>query len=340
RGHKGDRHRLFRIVRQLEIDQRADREYSTVGHQEGVAVGRRCCQRGGADSGICAWPVLDHDRLAEPLLKPPRDDTRERVRQPPAGFGTMILIAWVGYRSWAWAAHEPRGQPSEATTARVARSEMVFIATSFKPIKACHCTMERLCYRSELLFFSIDIVFMNAPPAVNRAELVSRRLKLRQLEVLLAVARSGSMAKAAEALAITQPVVSKSIADLEATLGVRLLDRTTRGIDLTLFGRALLERSVAIFNDLKTSVNELDFLADGTGGHLRIGSSDTIAFGMLGAILDRLSRRYPRLDFEAIAGLPHEDLVTRKIDLVIGRLPSVIPNDINVSILYDEEAYI
>lgn len=181
---------------------------------------------------------------------------------------------------------------------------------------------------------------MNAPPAVNRAELVSRRLKLRQLEVLLAVARSGSMAKAAEALAITQPVVSKSIADLEATLGVRLLDRTTRGIDLTLFGRALLERSVAIFNDLKTSVNELDFLADGTGGHLRIGSSDTIAFGMLGAILDRLSRRYPRLDFEAIAGLPHEDLVTRKIDLVIGRLPSVIPNDMNVSILYDEEAYI
>ena len=163
---------------------------------------------------------------------------------------------------------------------------------------------------------------------------------MRQLEVLLAVARSGSMAKAAEALAITQPVVSKSIADLEATLGVRLLDRTTRGIDLTLFGQALLERSVAIFNDLKTSVNELDFLADGTGGHLRIGSSDTIAFGMLGVILDQLSRRYPRLNFEAITGLPHGDLVARKIDLVIGRLPGAIPNDMNVTTLYEEEAYI
>jgi molybdenum-dependent DNA-binding transcriptional regulator ModE len=64
---------------------------------------------------------------------------------------------------------------------------------------------------------------------MDQAGHISRRLKLRQLEVLITVAQSGNMAKAAEQLAITQPVVSKTIADLENTLGVRLFDRNRRG---------------------------------------------------------------------------------------------------------------
>jgi|SRR5690242_1699429 len=178
---------------------------------------------------------------------------------------------------------------------------------------------------------------------MERAEQISRRLKLRQLQVLLAVAESGSMAKAAEHLAITQPVISKSIADLENMLGVRLLDRTPHGVEPTLYGRALIERSIAVFNDLRTSVSELDYLSNATGGELRIGSSDSVAAGMLGLILNRLSKQYPRLTFEAMLGisdLPHEALRAREIDLVIGRLPNVIPDDMNATALYDEESYI
>ena len=63
------------------------------------------------------------------------------------------------------------------------------------------------------------------------AEQVSRRLKLRHLHVLRAVVEHGSMMKAAEQLAVSQPVVSKAIADLEQTLGVRLLERGKRGAD-------------------------------------------------------------------------------------------------------------
>ena len=66
---------------------------------------------------------------------------------------------------------------------------------------------------------------------MDRIEQISRRLKLRQLSVLAAVVQCGSMAKAASRLAITQPVVSKAIADLENTLGVRLLDRGPKGVD-------------------------------------------------------------------------------------------------------------
>lgn len=173
----------------------------------------------------------------------------------------------------------------------------------------------------------------------------SRRLKLRQLEVLIAVAQAGNMAKAAGELAITQPVISKTIADLESTVGVRLFDRNRRGVELTLYGRALFDRSVAIFNDLKTGIAELQTLSDPTAGELRIGSSDAVAAGMLTVIIDRLSRQYPRLRFEVTLGgglidLQYHELQTRSLDLVIGRLPSNIAESIDVTFLYNDPSFV
>jgi DNA-binding transcriptional LysR family regulator len=173
----------------------------------------------------------------------------------------------------------------------------------------------------------------------------SRRLKLRQLEVLIAVAEAGNMAKAAEQLAITQPVISKTIADLESTVGVRLFDRNRRGVELTLYGRTLFDRSVAIFNDLKNGIAELETLSDPTAGELRIGCSDAVAAGMLTVIIDRLSRQYPRLRFEVTLGgglidLQYRELQTRSLDLVIGRLPSSIPESIDVSLLYNDPSFV
>ena len=113
---------------------------------------------------------------------------------------------------------------------------------------------------------------------MNRTEQISRRLKLRHLNVLLAIVEQGSMVKAAERVAISQPVVSKAIADLECLVGVRLLDRGPQGIEPTLYGRALLKRSVAIFDDLKTSIDELGALADPGAGDLRIGSTEAVGY--------------------------------------------------------------
>ena len=80
----------------------------------------------------------------------------------------------------------------------------------------------------------------------NWHDRIGRRLRLRDLHVLLAVAQSGSMAKAARELLISQPAVSQAIADLEQTLGVRLLDRNPRGIEPTAYGRALLDRKSVV----------------------------------------------------------------------------------------------
>src|SRR5216684_7896347 len=117
---------------------------------------------------------------------------------------------------------------------------------------------------------------------------VGRRLKLRDLHILLAVVQRGSMAKAAAALTISQPAVSKAIADMEHTLGLRLLDRSRNGIEPTAYGRALVRRGLAIFDELKQGVEELEFLADPTVGELRIGSTESMAGGVLSAVIDQL----------------------------------------------------
>jgi DNA-binding transcriptional LysR family regulator len=65
---------------------------------------------------------------------------------------------------------------------------------------------------------------------MDETERIERRLKLHDLRVLMSVVDLGSMAKAAEHLATSQPAVSRAIADLEYSLGVRLLDRGPRGV--------------------------------------------------------------------------------------------------------------
>src|SRR5262245_30033858 len=124
-------------------------------------------------------------------------------------------------------------------------------------------------------------------------ELARRRLTLRDLHILLAVVRRGSMAKAAAELAISQPAVSRAIADMELTLGLRLPDRGRQGVEPTAYGRALVRRGTTIFDELTQGLQELEFLADPTRGELRIGSSESVAAGLLPVVIDRFTRLHP-----------------------------------------------
>src|SRR6195256_1807014 len=123
---------------------------------------------------------------------------------------------------------------------------------------------------------------------------IGRRVKLQDMHILLATVQCGSMGKAANQLAISQPVVSRSIASLEHALGVRLLDRCRGGVEPTIYGRALLTHGLAAFNELKQGVRAIESLSDPTAGELRIGSTEPMAAGMLRAFVDRLSRKVPR----------------------------------------------
>jgi DNA-binding transcriptional LysR family regulator len=170
---------------------------------------------------------------------------------------------------------------------------------------------------------------------------VGRRLKLRDLHILLAVVQHGSMAKAAGELAISQPAVSKAISDVEHVLGLRLLDRGRNGIEPTIYGRALVARGRAIFDELKRGVDELAFLADPTVGELRIASTESIAAGFLPTVIENFSREQPhvRLDVaQAVMNAQHyRDLRERSIDLLLGRIPTRFDEgDLAVETAYDD----
>src|SRR5882757_6056312 len=156
------------------------------------------------------------------------------------------------------------------------------------------------------------------------SERIGRRIRLRDLHILLAVVQCKSMAKAAEHLAISKPVVSKSIADLEHVLGVRLLERDRHGAEPTVYGAALLKRGTTVFDELREGVKDIEFLTDPATGEVRIGSPPFLAASFASAVVDRLSRRYPRIVYHLVVVQTEQemllrDLHERNVDLLIAR---------------------
>jgi DNA-binding transcriptional LysR family regulator len=137
---------------------------------------------------------------------------------------------------------------------------------------------------------------------MDREHRVGRRLKLRHMEILLAVVETGSMAKAGARLAISQPAISRAIAEMEHTLGVPIFDRSPKGVEPTQYGRALLRRGIAAFDEIAQAVKDIDFLADPTVGELWIGTTPGLAEGIVLTVLDRLSRQYPRVVVHLVPG--------------------------------------
>lgn len=162
---------------------------------------------------------------------------------------------------------------------------------------------------------------------------IGRRMKLHDLHVLLTVVQAGSMNKSAALLNTTQPAISRSIADLEHTLGVRLLDRGPQGVEPTEYGRALISCCVAVFDELRQGVKNIEFLADPTAGEIRIGSPAALTHTFVSDVVERLSRRYPRIVFHLVSGEPEalrRDLTERRLDLLIAR-QSKVPTDEQLS---------
>ena len=156
---------------------------------------------------------------------------------------------------------------------------------------------------------------------------VAYRLKLRDLRLLDIVVRQGTMAKAAAQLHLSQPAVSKAVAEMEQLLGVRLIDRGRQGIEPTPHGRALLKSAVAIFDELRHGVMEIEFLSDPTAGEVRIATSEPYAAGLVPSLIASFSRRYPRVSIYVIqapiSSLPfrvqrYRDLHERNVDLILG----------------------
>jgi DNA-binding transcriptional LysR family regulator len=182
--------------------------------------------------------------------------------------------------------------------------------------------------------------------AVKDESYIGRRIRLRDLHVFFTVTQRGSMAKAASDLGITQPAVSRVIAGLEHALGVRLLDRSSQGVEATTYGRALLKRGGVAFDELKQAIRDIEFLANPNVGEVRIGCPESIGAAILPPVIERLYRRYPGVvpivGEVATPSTDFSELRTRKVDLIIARLSShgQLLDDMNVQILFDDDAVV
>jgi DNA-binding transcriptional LysR family regulator len=175
--------------------------------------------------------------------------------------------------------------------------------------------------------------------AVQWDDRIGRRLKLRDLHIFMMVVQQGSMGKAAKRLAVSQPVVSKVISDLERMLNVRLLDRTAQGVEPTLYGSALVRSGAIVFDDLTRGVKEIEFLADPTAGEVRIASLEAMNASFIPAVIGRLMRQFPRLVFD-VRQAPHLEALyqmvrERSVDLIFVHVTAPIEHeDLNVEILF------
>jgi len=170
---------------------------------------------------------------------------------------------------------------------------------------------------------------------------IGRRIKLRDLHVFFMTVQRGSMAKAAQQLGVSQPAVSEIIADLENALGVRLLDRHPQGVEPTNYGDALIKRSTAVFDELKQSVRDIEFLADPTAGEVKFGCTEAMA-SILSPVMERFTRQYPRVLLRTYQVTRPLDpgLRGRTLDFALGHFVKSPPDnridDLNVEILFDD----
>lgn len=173
---------------------------------------------------------------------------------------------------------------------------------------------------------------------------IGRRFQLRDLQVLFAVAERGSMGKAASELGVTQPSVSAAIAGLETSLGVRLFDRSPRGVELTASGRALVARGRAAFDELRQGVRDIEHLSKPDVGEVRVGCPESIAAGFLPAVIDHLSHQHPDVSLTVAhvvtPTLEYRELDERKLDVVLALLavpdPKNVPRNYLVEVLFEE----
>lgn len=170
---------------------------------------------------------------------------------------------------------------------------------------------------------------------------IGRRIKLRDLYVLSAVVRWGSMAKAASHLGMSQPAVSEAIASLEAALGVRLLDRHAQGVKSTIYADALLKRGQIVFDELRQGINDIEFLTNPEIGEIRIACAEFLSADLLPRAISQFSQQYPHVIFSVVqqdtTTLENRELQDRVVDIVLARTPkNFVDDDLNVEVLFED----
>ena len=180
------------------------------------------------------------------------------------------------------------------------------------------------------------------PKIADWDDRIGRRLRLRDLRVLFEVVQAGSFAKAAAQLRVSQPAVSQVVADLEHALSVKLVDRTARGVEPTVYAHALLARGRAAFDELRQGIRDVEFLANPSAGEVTIAYPESLSVTVLPQIVERFSEKHPRVvirgDIVAAPSYRFPGLRNRTHDLILTPAPpdDYPLDDLNVEVLFDD----
>ncbi len=118
-------------------------------------------------------------------------------------------------------------------------------------------------------------------------------VSLRQLRVFLAIARAGNFSRAGDAVGLTQPAISRSIGELEAQMGLKLLDRTTREVVLTEAGQTLMARLGRVVEELDQALADVAGLVQSRAGKVRVASSPTLSANLMPECIASCAQKAP-----------------------------------------------
>jgi DNA-binding transcriptional LysR family regulator len=144
-------------------------------------------------------------------------------------------------------------------------------------------------------------------------------MNLRQLRAFVLIADHRSIRAAARALFVTQPAATRSLRELEHSVGAELVRRSARGVELTTYGEALYKRAVLILQEARKAQEEIGQMRDGQGGTLNLAISSS-ALTALPAALMAFRARMPRVavSFNEVAPpYSHEQLESGHYDLLV-----------------------
>ncbi len=161
-------------------------------------------------------------------------------------------------------------------------------------------------------------------------------ISLRQLQVFLAVAGKGGFTRAAQALRVSQPAVTKTIRDIETSLGVTLFHRLPRGCLLTEAGEVLARRARSVTAELRQADNELAAIAGPGTGALNIGTAPIGAADFVPRAILRTLEKFPGLNV-SIREAEYLDLLqilrAGDLDAVFGPIIEQPPDDLGIDVV-------
>ncbi|SAK86445.1 LysR family transcriptional regulator [Caballeronia glebae] len=156
------------------------------------------------------------------------------------------------------------------------------------------------------------------------ATTIRKRLRLRHLQLMMALSETESLRSAADELAMTQPAATKALKELEDTIGASLFVRHARGMEPTIYGEAVMRYARVVFEDLDELREELAAIEAGDIGKVRIGAVMAPAPDLLTRVIVALKEAHPRLQISVqidTSDVLVQALQQDQLDIVVGRIP-------------------